>query len=146
MVEIYLQRRGSVLVPISASDDVEIKRLPERRLLTAEINGKTPMKIQRWYRAAVQLLTEATGRWPNRDIAHNEIMIRAGYFESMTISTDGTTRYFAASTREWGLVEWREAMDRLIPVLIMFAGETPAQYRNRVDAFLGIKLKEAMEG
>lgn len=124
---------------------MEMVRLPERRIITLQASVKVPPKIPRWYRAAVQLLTEATGRWPNREIAHKEIMIAAGFFETITIGADGKTKLMPQSTAEWGLVEWRNFLDAAMPVLVNLAGETPAKYRDRVDGFLGLKLKEALE-
>lgn len=146
MVEIYMQRRGSLLLPVSASDEMELLRLPERRFLTIEANAKAPLKLKRWYFAMLQLLVEATGRWPTKEIAHRELMIAAGFFDSVVISGDGSTRFTPQSVSGWEFLEWRAYLDRLLPIVISrYVGETPAQFRNRVDAFLGIKLREAWE-
>jgi hypothetical protein len=147
-VELYLQRRGSLLVPVSAADEIEIQRLPERRVFTGVVDAKAPLRLKRWYRAMVHLLCEATGRWPSQEIAHRELLMRAGFFESFVISADGkTTRYTPASTVDWGLVEWRSYLDVVIPIIIRdYVGETRAEFRDRVDRFLGIKYKEAWEG
>lgn len=144
MVDLCMQRKGEAFVCVSSSDRMEILRLPERRVFSVSATLPAPPKIQRWYRAGVQLLVEATGRWPNREIAHREIMMRAGYFESFVISTSGDTRYTPASTAGWQYVEWREFIDRTLPILLEFAGESRADFRNRVDRFFGISLKEAM--
>ena len=147
MVDFVGQRKGHLILPLSDSDAAELLRIPERRAFTVSISpGAVPLKLQRWYRAGVQLLVEATGRWPNRDVAHREIIIRAGFFESFVISTNGNVRYTPASTAGWGLVEWREFIDRALPILLEFAGESRADFRARVDRFFGIKFKEAYEG
>jgi hypothetical protein len=57
--------------------------LPERRLITITADAKAPLKLKRWFFAMLQLLCEATGRWPTPEIARKEIMIRTGFFESM---------------------------------------------------------------
>lgn len=146
MVDFCVQRRGGALLPISASDNVELLRIPERRVVSIATQSAPPGKLPRWYRAGVQLLVEATGRWPNREIAHREIMMKAGFFESFVISTAGDVRYTPQSTSGWGLIEWREFLDRAIPVMLEFSGETRAEFRDRVDRFFGIRLKEAWEG
>lgn len=120
--------------------------LPERRVISIEVHPKAPAKIARWYRAGVDILVEATGRWPNRDIAHKEIMIESGYIESFVISTNGDARISAVSQAGWDLIEWRQFLDRAMPVMLKFAGESRAQFRDRVDRFFGIKFKEAWEG
>jgi len=145
MIDLCVQRRGLALLPVSRSDEIEIGRLPERRVFSITANPAAPPKVSRWYRAGVQLLVEATGRWANREIAHREIMFKAGYFESFVISTDGTHRVTPISTAGWGAVEWQEFLNHALPVMLQFAGETQAQFRDRVDRFFGIKLKEAWE-
>jgi hypothetical protein len=48
---------------------------------------------------------------------------------------------------DWGLLEWRAFLDVAVPFVIEnYVGESRATFRNRVDAFLGIKFKEAWEG
>lgn len=145
MIDFCVYRRGSLLVPVSASDEVEIARLPERRVFSVQTNPIVPAKLPRWYRAGVQLLVEATGQWPNRETADRQITIRAGYFESIVITIGGDTRFNPQSKAGWGAVQWREFVDRAIPVMMEYAGETKAQYRDRVDRFFGIKLREAWE-
>lgn len=146
-IELYLQRRGKLLVPVSAVDEVEIMRLPERRVLTGSIDAVAPVRLKRWYRAMVHLLCEATGRWPNQEVAHKELLMKAGFFESFVISTNGDTRYKPQSTAGWGLMEWRNYLDVVIPIVIRdYVGETRAEFRDRVDRFLGIKYREAWEG
>lgn len=146
MAEIYVQRRGGILLPVSAPDEQAIKLLPERRILTADIDANAPLRLKRWYFAMVSLLVEATGRWPDKETADKELMILAGMFESVVIHGDGTTRFTPQSKSQWGFLQWRAYLDRLIPIIVeRFVGETPAKFRNRVDAFLGIKLKEAWE-
>lgn len=138
-------RSGQLLMPVSASDARELVLLPERVAFTVTAEAKAPLRLSRWYRAGVQLLVEATGRWPTTEVAHREISIRAGFFESFVLSTDGDVRYTAVSTAGWGLVEWRTFLDAALPVMLEYAGETHAQFRNRVDRFFGITLKEAWE-
>lgn len=144
MVDFAGYRRGSLILPASASDEREIERLKPNVVMMFSASPKVPGKIPRWYRAGVQLLVEATGRWPNREIAHREIMIKAGFFESITISATDY-RVNPVSTAEWDAVAWREFLDRALPVMLEYAGETHAQYRNRVDRFFGITLREAWE-
>lgn len=146
VVDFCAQRRGPSLIPVTASDEQEILRIPERRVINVTVSVPAPPKIARWYRAGVQLLVEATGRWPNRDLAHAEIMMKAGFFESFVISTHGDVRYTPKSTAGWGLVEWREYLDKALPVMLVYAGETRAQFRDRVDRFFGIKFQEAWAG
>ena len=146
MATIYVKRQGSILLPISASDDVEMLRLPERRIITIEADARAPLKMKRWFHAMVQLLCEATGRWPTPAEAKKEILIRTGFFESFVIDADGSTRYSAQSTADWQYLEWRAFLDKAVPFVVEnYVGETRAQFRNRVDAFLGVKLKEAWE-
>lgn len=147
-IDFCVVRRGAYLAPVSASDEREILRLPERRVITVQAEPRAPDKLKRWYRAMVQLLQEATDRWPNREVAHKELMIRAGFFESFVISADGQmTKFRPQSTGDWDLVQWREYLDRVIPIIISdYVGETRAEFRDRVDRFLGIKFKEAWEG
>lgn len=144
-LDLYVQRKGSLLVPVTKSDQIEIERLPHHRVLSAHINLQDAPKIQRYYRAAVQLLTESVGRWPNREIAHHEIMMRAGYFDSFVISANGDVRYTPQSTIGWDEVQWKEFLMRAMPILLEFAGESRAQFRDRVDKFFGMKLREAWE-
>lgn len=121
--------------------------LPERRLITITAEPRAPAKLKRWFFAMLQLLCEATGRWPTPEIARKEIMIRTGFFESMVIAGDGSTRFSAQSISGWGLIEWRAFLDVAVPYVIEhYVGESRASFRNRVDAFLGIKLSEAMNG
>lgn len=96
----------------------------------------------------VQLLAEATGKWPDRDAAHNELMIRSGFFDSFILDNAGNLQRFRAqSTADWDIVKWRAYLDAVIPLIIRdYVGETRAEFRDRVDRFLGIKLKEAWEG
>lgn len=144
-VELYVSRRGLSFLPASASDEAEFIRLPERRALAVTVSPRVPPKLPRWYRAMVQLLVEATGRWPNREIAHKELMIKAGFFETVVLNANGDVRFAAQSTAEWDLVQWRSYIDTVLPLIIRdYAGSTQAQFRDRVDRFLGIKLNEAM--
>lgn len=113
--------------------------------MSVKAHPDVPPKIARWYRAGVQLLVEATGRWPNREAAHFEIMIRSKRVESFVINDDGETRYNAMSTLDWGYTEWREYLDDAIPIMMTYAGESRAQFRDRVDKFFGMKLREAWE-
>lgn len=146
-IDLYLQRRGKFLLPISAVDEIEILKLPERRVLTASVDAAAPIRLKRWYRAMVHLLCEATGRWPNQEVAHRELMMKAGFFSSFVISTNGDTRYTPQSTAEWGLTEWRNYLDVVLPIVIRdHVGETRAEFRDRVDHFLGVRYKEAWEG
>lgn len=146
MVTFCAQRRGNIIIPASESDYREMIRLPERMVFSLESNPRAPLKLTRWYWAALQLLVEATGRWPNKDVANREISIQAGYVESIVINTGGDYRVSAISKSGWGLVEWREFIDAAVPVMLRFVGETRAQFRDRVDRFFGIKFKEAWEG
>lgn len=147
MVEFCVQRRGGLLLPLSASDRQAMDILPERRLISISASTKAPAKLKRWYWAMVQLLVEATGRWPSKEVAHQELMTLAGMIDSYVIDTNGTTRFTPMSVAGWELVEWRAYLDALVPIVIeKFVGETRAQFRNRVDAFLGIKYQEAWEG
>ena len=146
MVTIYMQRRGHLLLPLSASDKLSMEALPERRLLTIEGDAKAPEKLKRWFFAMLQLLVEATGRWPTPEEARREIMVKVGYFDSIVISGDGSTRFTPRSMAGWQASDWRAFLDVAIPYIIEnYAGETRAKFRDRVDAFLGIKLKEAWE-
>lgn len=145
MVDFTGYRRGSVILPVSASDEREILRLPQNVAMQLNVSPRVPGKIPRWYRAGVQLLVEATGRWPNREIAHREIMFTAGYIDSFVINERGEYRATMQSTAGWDHVQWREFLDAALPVMLKFAGETRAQYRNRVDRFFGISLREAWE-
>lgn len=146
MVTFCAQRKGNILLPVSEPDFREMARIPERRVFSFETNPKVPLKLSRWYWAALALLVEATGRWPTKEIANKEITIQAGYVESIVINTGGDYRISAVSKSEWGLIDWREFLDAAIPVMLQFAGETRAQFRDRVDRFFGIKLREAWEG
>ncbi len=146
MVEFYVQLRGRLLLPLSASDLEEMERLPERRILRVDADAKAPLKLKRWFFAMMQLLCEATGRWPTPEHARRELMVRTGYFESIVIAGDGSTRFNPQSMADWKASDWRTFLDRAIPYIIEhYAGETRAQFRDRVDAFLGIKLKDAWE-
>lgn len=146
MTEILVQRQGHVLLPISASDERELILLPERRIITLEANAKAPLRLRRWYWAMLQLLVEATGNWPTKQAAHEALLIRCGYFESVVINGDGTTRFTAQSVVEWQFLEWRAYIDVLMPIISAnYIGETPAKFRDRVDRFLGIKMKEAWQ-
>lgn len=124
---------------------MDMRRLPERVVMAVEIRPKVPAKLPRWYRAAVQLLVEATGHWPNREQAHQQLMIEAGFFSSLIIFADGSTKFNAQSTADWSAVEWREYIDRILPKMMEIAGESRAQFRDRVDRFFGITLKQAWE-
>lgn len=147
MVEIVTQRRGDALVPVSEADRQVLILLPERRFITISAEPKAPLKLQRWFHAMLALLVEATGRWPTVAIAKREILIRTGFFSSMVISTNGDSRITPESTAEWGLVEWRLFLDRALPFIVEnYVGETRAQFRDRVDAFVGIKYKDAIDG
>lgn len=144
MIDFYIVRRGYQIHAATASDAVEIQRLPANRVMRVTADPLVPKKLPRWYRAMVQTLGEGIGR--DRDGLHRELMIRAGMFDSVVIAGDGTTRFSPQSTAEWGAVEWRTYIDRVLPIIIAeYAGETRAEFRNRVDAFLGVKLKEAWE-
>jgi hypothetical protein len=146
VVEFCVQRRGGILVPLSSADMADMTRLPERRIITLDADVKAPAKLKRWYWALCSLLVEATGRWASKEIAHREFMFQAGMIESIVISTNGDYRITPISTAGWEFVEWREYLDRLLPIVAeKYAGETQARFRNRVDAFLGIRLKEAWE-
>lgn len=145
MIDFYLVRRGVQLHVATAHDAAQILRLPSNRIIAVTANPLAPPKMQRWYRGAVHLLVEATGRWANQEIADREIMIKAGFFDSFVISTGGDHRFSPQSKTGWGYVEWRSYLDAALPVMIEFAGTTRAQYRDRVDVYLGIKLKEAWE-
>lgn len=146
MVEFYVQRRGHLLLPLNASDRMAMDALPERRLITVNADTVAPPKLKRWFFAMLQLLVEATGRWPTVEMARREIMVRTGFFDSIVISGDGTTRFTPQSMAGWQAVEWRAFLDVAIPYIIEhYAGGTRAQFRDKVDAFLGIKLKEAWE-
>lgn len=121
--------------------------LPVRRLITVTATTKTPAKLRRWYFALCSLLVEATGRWPTKEIAHKEFMFLAGMVESIVISTNGDYRTTPVSTAAWDYSDWRAYLDRLMPIILeRFVGESRAAFRNRVDAFVGIKFKEAWEG
>lgn len=147
MVDFCVQRKGSTLLPISESDQVELFRLPERRVFSIEAHPRAPLKLQRWYRAALQILVEATGRWPSADVANREITIEAGYLESFVISpATGEYRITAESKSGWDLIQWSEFLMRAMPIMLKFADETPAKFRHRVDKFFGISLQEAMKG
>lgn len=147
VVEFCVQRQGQALLPVSASDRTALMLLPERRLITITAEPRAPTKLKRWFFAMLQLLCEATGRWPSTEVARKEIMIRTGFFESMVISGDGSTRFTPQSVADWGLIEWRAFLDAAVPFVIEnYVGESRANFRNRVDAFLGIKYKEAWEG
>lgn len=142
-----MQRQGRVLLPLAASDERDVLLLPERRILTVEANAKAPLRLKRWFHAMLHLLVEATGKWPTVAAAKEELLVRTGFFESIVIGADGTTRFSAQSTRDWQLVEWRQFLDVAVPYVVEhYVGETRAQFRDRVDAFLGIKYKEAWEG
>lgn len=146
MIELWVYRKGEVLIPASASDRMEIARLPQMKMGTAAIHMRPSKKLPRWYRAMVQLLTEATGRWPNRELAHKELMVRSGFFESFVINGSGDARITPMSTAEWDAVQWRAYLDVCIPLILReYVGGTRAEFRDRVDAFLGIKLREAWE-
>lgn len=141
-----MHRRDASLVPAAAADQQELLRLPEKRFLVAEVDTNPPLKIQRWYWSMVALLVEATGNWPNKEQAHKHFMITAGFFESVVIQGDGSTRFFPMSIAGWGYLDWRTYLDRLMPIIVeRYVGETRAQFRNRVDAYIGFKLKEAWE-
>lgn len=145
MIEFCVQRRGQRLEPLSASDRAEMVLLPERRIITITAAPKAPLKLQRWFHAMLQLLVEATGLWGDVRAAKRDILIRTGFFESVVINGDGSTRFNPQSTAEWGLIEWRAFLDRAVPFVIEnYVGESRANFRNRVDAFLGIKLAEAL--
>lgn len=145
MIDFYIVRRGVQLHVATAHDASQILRLPPNRIIAVTADPKAPLKMQRWYRGAVHLLVEATGRWANQEIADREIMIKAGFFDSFVISNAGDHRFSPQSKSGWGYVEWRGYIDAALPVMIEFAGTTRAQYRDRVDSYLGIKLKEAWE-
>lgn len=147
MIDFCVQRRGSVLLPVTASDEAELKLLPQFRVMNAEISADAPLKLKRWYRSMIQLLTEATGKWPDRDAAHTELMIRSGYFDSFILDAAGNLQRFKAqSTVDWDIVKWRAYLDAVIPLIIRdYVGETRAEFRDRVDRYLGIKLKEVWE-
>ena len=147
MVEIVTQRRGDALVPVSEADRQVLILLPERRFITISAEPKAPLKLQCWFHAMLALRVEATNRWPTVSIAKREILIRTGFFSSMVISTNGDARITPESTAEWGMVEWRQALDVIMPFVIEnYVGETHARFRDRVDAFVGIKYREAWEG
>lgn len=146
MVSFCVQRRDSILVPITPSDEIELRLLPLRRVFSVEIHPKAPLKLSRWYRAGLQLLTEATGRWASADLAHREIMFKSGYVDQVTVSTGGDVRITPISQAGWDLVEWRIFLDHAMPIMLEFAGETRAQFRDRVDRFFGLKYKEVWEG
>lgn len=146
MVEFCVQRKGSILLPISGSDERELWRLPERRVFSIEAHPKAPLKLSRWYRAGVQLLVESTGRWPNAEIAHKEIMMQAKYFEAVVVSMDGKTDWRPSSQMGWDLVQWQEFLNAAVPIMLDIAGESQAKFRDRVDKFFGLKLKEIWEG
>lgn len=138
-------RRGGLIWPATPSDEIEVQRLPANRVITGNFDPIAPPILGRWYRAGVQLLVEATGRWPNREVAHREFMIKAGMFESMVLNDAGDYRITPASTRGWNAIEWRDFLTAVLPHMLEVAGETQAQFRDRVDRFFGIKFKEAWE-
>lgn len=142
MVDFCIQRKGAALFPVSEPDMRDLLLIPERRVYSIEVHPKAPPKIARWYRAGVDLLVEATGRWPDRSVAHREIMWRTGYIESFVISTNGDTRITAASQQGWDFIDWQRFLLAAMPVMMEFAGESRAQFRDRVDRFFGIKLQE----
>jgi len=147
VVEFCVQRRSDALIPISEADRQVLVLLPERRFITVTAEPKAPLKLQRWFHAMLALLVEATNRWPTVAIAKREILIRTGFFSSMVISTNGDARITPESTAEWGMVEWRQALDVIVPFVIEnYVGESHAKFRDRVDAFVGIKFKEAIDG
>lgn len=147
MVEIVTQRRGDALVPVSEADRQVLILLPERRFITIDAEPRAPERLKRWFFALLQLLVEATGRWPTPEIARREIMTRTGFFSSMVINTNGDARITPLSMTGWGYVEWRQFLDVALPFIIEnYVGETRAQFRDRVDAFVGIKYREAWEG
>lgn len=145
MVEFCVYRRGGLLVPVSASDEADIKRLPQRVVMSVETKPRAPAKVARWYRAAVQLIVEATGHWPNREAAHEQLMLECGFYSSLIIRADGTTKFNPQSTADWSYVEWREFLDRVLPKLLLLAGESRPQFVQRVNRFFGITLKEIMD-
>lgn len=146
MIDFCIVRRDAQISVASAYDAAQLLRIPANRVIAVTANPKPPPKLPRWYWAMVDILVQATGRWPTKDAADRELMIRNGFFESFVISTDGDTRFTPLSKREWGAAEWREYLDKVIPYIIEHhVGETRAQFRDRVDRFLGIKLKEAWE-
>lgn len=146
MVEFCVQRLGGVLEPLSAADRSVMMLLPQRRILTITAEPRAPLKLQRWFHAMLALLVEATDRWGDVRSAKREILIRTGFFESIVINGNGDTRFNPQSTAEWGLLEWRAFLDRAVPFVIEnYVGETKGSFRARVDAFLGIKFREAWE-
>lgn len=143
-IEFYAQRRGGLILPLGEADRRAMDALPERRLITLTGTVKAPVKLARWFFAALALLVEATSRWPTVEMARREIMIRTGFFDSIVIAGDGTTRFTAQSMAGWDASDWRAFLDVAIPYIIEnHVGETRAKFRDRVDAFLGLKLAEA---
>lgn len=134
-----------MLVPVSASDQEEMFRLPDRRIITITANPKFPEPARRWYFAMLQVVMEATGRWPSVDVGHRELMLRAGMFDSLVIDTNGTARYTPQSTSTWGNAEWRSYLDAVIPIVIAdYSTEAKREFRTKVDRHLGISYKEIM--
>lgn len=146
MIEFYVVRRAAHLEMATAHDAAQILRLPPNRILSVQASPKAPLKLSRWYRGMVALLVEATGRWPNQEIAHKEFMYLAGMVDSIVIKPDGTARMTPMSTTEWDIIWWRDYLDRIMPIIVeRFVGETRAAFRDRVDRYIGIKMKEAWE-
>lgn len=145
MVEFCVQRQEGILLPISASDRAELMLLPEKRFITITANPQASLRLRRWFHAMLQLLVEATGLWPNVEMAKRQLLVKCGFFDSLVISNDGSTRFTPQSTTEWGNAEWRAFLDVAVPYVIEhYVGESRANFRDRVDAFVGIRYKEAI--
>lgn len=147
MVEFAVSRAGILLRPVSASDMEEMVRLPERRIITITAEPVAQDKVKRWYRAMVQTLVEATGRWPNTEVAHRELLLRSGFFSSMVIDKQGSARFTPESTANWGSIQWRDYLDKVVPLIIEdYAPDARREFRSKVDRHLGITYKEAING
>lgn len=144
-MRLFVQRKGELIWPVTRSDAAQVARLPERRVLEIEVMSAPAPRLARWFFAACQILCEATGKAPNAELMRRQILIRAGYFESVVLSGDGTTRINPMSTAGWGEIEWKGAIEQLMPVLLELAGEAMPAFRARVDSFFGVGLRELMK-
>lgn len=136
--------QGGVLKPAAPADEEVIETLPGRKLLSVTISHKAN-RLSAWYWVMVRRLVGMTGMWPSVDQAHRHLLLRCGFYESITINESGGFRLTPVSTSDWDYDEWRAYVDALMAKLSteIISEIQNERLRESVEAMTVMSFEEA---